>query len=421
MKMKIIKKYLSHYQGLPIQCWQGITLTLLESFATGICFFLSLYFVNILHISVMKAGVLISCYGMGTIFGGIIGGKLCDIFSAKKIAILSLSMQAIGFIFLANLFSFHILAINLFLLGLCTYGFMTANNVWMIKQCQNQLELRLKAINISRASSNLGLAFSGIVIGILNITGFKTLFYLSSGLLIFSVFYFICFVQDTNSCGDEIATRVSSQPHSTNNHFISVLTLSCLFLVGLVIAQLNITYPIYIQKNFPNMLVNAVSVLFILDTTLIVIFQTPLVNSLKKYNNILLVGVGAFLMGLGMFMLIFSFTFSLAVISCIIWTTGEMIFIAMAQFVCYERGLEKKKGQTMGIFQAVSATSRVLGPSAGGFIYETLGSDALWGISLLIGLFCLSACLHFRKYDFVLGTNTNASPYKRRIASESSF
>lgn len=395
------RKYLSNYSNLSKECWQSILLTLIESSATGICFFLSIYFVSILHISIAEAGILISSYGAGTICGSLISGKLSDSLSSKKISTISLSIQSIAFFLLAHVENKNILLINMFIIGFCTYGFMTSNNVWMLRQCHNNTEMRFKSINITRAASNLGMGISGIIIGCLSVERFPTLFYLSSLLLVFSACYFHYLVKDNfEKPGTNYHTSLSEEQTKKHKKII-FLMLNCLFLIGLIISQLNITYPVYIQQSFPKMGTSAVSILFILDTLMIVFLQTPLVNSLKNYNKILLVGIGAILMGFGMFILNFCTFFYGAIISCLIWTTGEMIFIGMAQFVCYESGAETKKGQTMGIFQTTSAAGRIAGPSIGGYIYYCSGGHTLWTLSLIIGIYCFLMCVYFMKYDFI--------------------
>ena len=168
--------------------------------------------------------------------------------------------------------------------------------------------MRLKSLNIIRVASNLGLGVSGIIIGMLNVQKFYLLFYFSSAILLFSALYFQFFLEDSK----QLSITQSSQTdiERKKNNKILFLILSCLFLVGLLISQLNIAYPLYIQQTFSKIGTQAVSILFILDTLLIVFFQAPLVNRLKNFNKIILIEMGAFLMGFGMFILNFSSFFS---------------------------------------------------------------------------------------------------------------
>ncbi len=61
----LIKRYFSSYAGLSKLCWQGIGIGFVEATLSGVCFFLSIYFVNTLHLSIAIAGVIISFYGLG--------------------------------------------------------------------------------------------------------------------------------------------------------------------------------------------------------------------------------------------------------------------------------------------------------------------------------------------------------------------
>lgn len=398
-----MRGYIENYLGLPKACWQAIILTFIESLAIGISFFLSLYFVDILHFDIAVAGLLISCYGMGTVFGGILGGKLSDRTSPKIVSAISLLLQATAFLLLTQLISLEWLMLNLFILGVTAYGFTTSNEVWMLNQCKGQSEVRLKTVNISRAAMNLGFGLSGVIIGSVSSSGFQSIFYLSAIILLLSAIYL--FVQKND--GPLETTIKTEQALSDNailktkkaNRKVFLLILACLFAVGLLISQLSATYPIYVQDAFPLLGIKAVSILFILDTVLIVLLQAPLVNALKNHNKIMVAGFGAFLMGLGMLVLSFSFTFFLALISCVIWTTGEMLFVPMAQLLCYEKGEEKKKGQNMGIYKAVYACSMVAGPTLGGIIYHYLGGNRLWYVSAALGCLCLVACHNYKKYD----------------------
>jgi len=77
-----------------------------------------------------------SCYGTGTVIGGIMSGKLCDQTSPEKIALLSLLAQGILFYSLVCFTTPLTLMLVLLLLGISTYCFKTANYIVMLSQCQ---------------------------------------------------------------------------------------------------------------------------------------------------------------------------------------------------------------------------------------------------------------------------------------------
>ncbi len=392
-----LKRYFDHYRGLPLIGWQGIFLIFIESFAMGVTFFLSLFFVDVLHINITAAGALISCYGCGTIIGGLVSGLLSDKISCKKIAVFSLMIQSITYFLLTKFSSVLPLAMNLFILGIAAYAFTTSINVWILNHCRTSSHLRLKTINLSRVALNAGFGLSGMMIGLCDSTHFYFVFDTMSFSLLMATLYLIFFVNNTNEKIIPIKEKEknieTTTPSSSQfNPSILIITLTSVFFVGLIIAQLSSTYPLYLEKIFPSLGVKAVSLLFMLDTLLIVLFQAPLVNAMKNIDKVMLLGIGAFLMGSGMLILNFSFLFLLAILSCIIWTTGEMLFIAIAQFICYESGDYNKKGKQMGIYQSIYAASKIVGPIIGSYLYYQYGGHFLWYVSFLIGAFFLFIC-----------------------------
>ena len=386
--------YLS-YGGLPKTCWINIFFNLLNAVSVGVCFFLSLYFVDILHFNIIIAGLFMSSYGIGTVVGGLTSGKLCDKYFPQKLAVLSLILQSIAFFTLAWFKTYEWLLVILFILGVANYGFKTANNISMLSHCGDDKGIRLKAINISYAASNFGLGISGIIVGIMAAYGYPTIFYSASLILILSA---ISYFFHKQSFRENFQKKILENTNSTNlNKKILILTLVSVFFVGIIIAQLGSTYPVYVKDAFPDLATKAVSILFILDTVLIVLFQAPLSNYCGRFNTILVMGLGAFLMGLGMVVLSISSTFILAMLSCCIWTTGEMLFIPTAQLLCYENGNKMKKGQSMGIFQSTYAISAVVGPTIGGLMYSKISPNSMWYLSLLIGIVCLIFCVTLTK------------------------
>src|SRR3990167_2034657 len=80
--------YLKNYSGLDAPCWKRVFLTFINDISGGICFYLSLYFVNVLNFSLSQAGFIISFFGLGTTFGGIFGGKIADRISPEIVSVL---------------------------------------------------------------------------------------------------------------------------------------------------------------------------------------------------------------------------------------------------------------------------------------------------------------------------------------------
>ncbi len=391
------KAYFRSYQGLSPACWMGIFVSLIESTLAGTFYFLSVYFVNELRFSVTQAGVIISCYGLGAIIGGVVSGKLSDRFSAAIVSAGSLFIQGIIYLAFTQLTSLLFLSINIFLLGAATYGFITSNHVWVLSLCGHREEQKLKALNLLSTASNLGLGVSALLISVFSSYGFQHLF-LIIGILFLSLSCWLLSVDKTSSFVKPLPSN-SSPASSSPHQWLIVLTLMCVFFIGAIVSQLSSTYAIYVQSAFPSLGMNAISLLFAVNSFLVVFFATPLGDYFGQYNKVLMTGIGGFCIGFGMLMLTFSYTFSLAILACVIYTLGEIIFFCVVQFICYQKGADNKKGESLGLYRMVYAASRVVGPTTGGAIYNHFGGNMVWYVSGVLGCLCLLFCFKFQRLD----------------------
>lgn len=400
------KSYFQNYAGLPSLCWRGIFLNFFESFLVGIFYFFSIYFVNVLHLNLATTGSIISCYGMGAIAGGFIGGRLSDKFSASFVLACSLLIQSLGYFALIKLQNTTLISLDVFILGIAAYSFITSNYLCVLNSSIGKDGQKLKAINLLSTASNLGLALSAIVIAMMIPYGFKNIFLISGSILsLLSLYLFLQEKKRLMSGNIEVQTTSQNDlilsPKVVNKSNLSVMwfiLFSTLF-IGAIVSQRSTTYSIYIQTAFPDLGVKAISILFTLNTLMVVILEVPIGNYFREYNKILLVGIGGFLIGIGMLLLSFSYFFMIACIACIIYTLGEILFFCMAQYVAYQKGDYQKRGHRMGIYRTFYAASRVIGPFVGGRLYHHLGADVVWFVSGWIGLCCLTACVYFKKYD----------------------
>lgn len=400
--LSLIKFYFASYRGLSKACWQGISISLIESTLMGVYYFLSIYFTTELHLSINMSALIISCYGLGAILGGLLGGKLSDKYSPSLITAYSLAIQATGYAALLLLKSTPLLMSDLFIIGMATYSFITANYLSVLNLCKNDEAQRLKAINFLSIASNLGLGLSAIIIGFVANNSFRNIFFISAtitfllaGYLIFKIKNDSLHIRHEETSSDIAMTETVKK----QNKKVIGLALLCVLFIGAIVAQLGSTYPIYIANHFSHLGLKAISILFAINAFMVVLIETPIGSYFRNSNKIQMIGIGSFFIGLGMFILSLSHLFIFAILSCMIYTLGEIIFFCMTQLVCYQKANHRKKGHSLGMYRTIYATSRVAGPALGGYIYSSLGGNMLWYISAVIGTVCLLACQYFKVYD----------------------
>lgn len=383
------RNYLGSFTGLPTMAWKGIFISLIESSLIAICYYLAIYYVKELHFTILQSSTLITCYGVGSMVGAYLAGKLADKFSSKLISSIALFIQSTTYIFLIYNKNFATLIPNLFITGIASYGFITACHAWVLAECTQSESERLKAINLLSVASNLGLGLSAILISLSGFINFTGIFFISAIVLICMGVYIIrqsdnSIRKDSNKQND----LKSTIKYNFQSHALVLYALVCLFLMGILISQFNSNYPIFLVETFTSLGIRSFSILFIINTLMVVFLQTILVDIFIKKNKVILLGLSTLILGLGMLILNFLYNFNIAILSIIFLSIGEILFFSIAQLICYEKSPPNKKGQSLGTFRMVFAFSRIVGPIIGGLIYQKMGGPMLWYFCFLLGLSC---------------------------------
>lgn len=397
----LLRGYISAYHGLSAPAWYGLVLCLIESTLIGVYYFLPLYFINELHVAITTAGLMIAFYGLGTILGGFLGGRLSDRFPPAWVALLSLVVQAVVFFCLWQVQQLFVLNAILFVMGMASYVFMTANHLWILNQCQTQ-SARLQAISLVSVASNLGLSISAILVGIFAKNGFCRLFEMSFVAMLFAVAYGAWLVCDVATQRETHTTLIptpakNSPSIATYPQSIVKLVLFFVFIVGAVIAQSSTTYSTYIKDTFPDFGMQGVSFLFLLNSSMVVLLQAPLTTLMAERDKLSLIGWGAFLVAVSMITLPLAPAFGVVAVGMILHTLGEIIFFAPAQFVCYESAPAAARGRSIGKYRTVYACSRVGAPALGGYIYQQFSGDILWYGCAVLGVLALLLCYYVKQ------------------------
>jgi MFS family permease len=186
------------------------------------------------------------------------------------------------------------------------------------------------------------------------------------------------------------STAVSLQKFALLRDPVFVILATSAFVITALYSQLKTSFPFYLHHYY-HFNVQLFSYLYLINTLLIALFQIPVLSSLKNINKNLIVGVGGLLVGLGLFILPFDNTYTLAVISCVLWTFGEILFFSVVQVLMYEQAPQHAKGKAMGVYQMLWAFASMVGPAAGSWLYEFDNGKLVWYLCGFLGLLCLLA------------------------------
>jgi predicted MFS family arabinose efflux permease len=391
---KYYLSYIRNFSGLPTASWMIQIAIFANSMGNVTTVFLSLYLVNQLGFSVFQTGVLMAGFGVGSMVGSYLSGLLCYKFSPYHISFMAILINGITLLMLCWPTQFYPLLSLIFFVGGSNAAFAPANRITLMQICLKVDRSRVSSLRYM--AINLGMGTGIFIGGLLATWGFYWIFIFTGISTLIAAFILAIYckpVAPINKASEIISSPKNNSVFADKN---ALIIFSVLLLTTLVFAQLKNTYPIYLHTHY-HLSERLFSYVFLLNTLLIVVFQVPLLNSLKNSNAVLLTGIGGFLIGAGFYLLPVSTTYAFALFSCTIWTIGEMLFFSTIQVLIYESASEKQKGKYMGIYQMIQSFSNMLGPLAGGYLYAFNNGKFLWQLCGLLGICTL--LIHFYMYN----------------------
>jgi len=199
--------------------------------------------------------------------------------------------------------------------------------------------------------------------------------------LIASIFLWI-FLDKLKVIRSDYGDEKNNSTESPLKDKIFLLVLLLMLLMGFSFVQIFNTWPLYL-KSFYFLLEDKIGLLLALNALMVALIEMPLIHNLEKYNSIKVMGFGGFLLLFGFGLLPAGDTFLFAVVTVVIWSTGEMlVFPFMTGFIS-SRANDSNRGKYMGLYTFTFALALVVGPALGTWIYDTYSPVFLfYGIGL---------------------------------------
>lgn len=380
----VLSHRLSSLPKLSKTCYLLLLFSFLECAAGGIAYYLSLYLSTSTSLTKLQIGQVGSIIGFGALAGALCSTYIIDKLSGKNIIIASFIFLGLSFFCLPQSMSFSVISVCAFIIGITTSIFLTTNNTLLLQNApQDQASLRF-AQSMKVVSENLGSSCS-----ILLIMFFAAQYYGQ----VFEVIglFFLLFAFNTMkflSVGKNSIGQSSNQEGETNqqtNKKQLYLITGAVFIAGVIYAQQRIAYPLFLNETFASFTITAA--LFWLDPLIVSIFQvkvTKIVSPLKVYHQL---AIGGLLLGTGLFALVIVNSIGGAILACLTFILGEMLFMPTSFVLCYESAGTKRKGMTAGAWRSAYSMGLIVGPTLSGFLMEHYNYNACWILAGILGLF----------------------------------
>ena len=376
--LKALQQYFNNFKGFSREIWILATITFINRAGTMVLPFLSKYLKEDLGFSYSEVGWIMVCFGVGSLVGSWLGGKLTDKIGFYKIMIFSLMTSGLLFFVLQFITSFYAICIAMTLIMIIADMFRPA--MFVSLGTYAKLENRTRALTLVRLAVNLGFA-AGPALGGLIIMGigYHGLFWVDGFSCILAISIFWLTVKEKKRVihpEDENFTVV----HKTIfQDYAMLIFLAVSFLTAMIFFQLFTTLPLYHAEKY-GLTEFQTGMLMTLNGFLIFLLEMPIVSYFerKKINKVNIVLVGSLLMGISFFVLLLDAWAGILVISILFLTFGEMFAFPFSNAFALSRAPRGREGQYMGYYTMSFSVAHIASSKTGMEIIAHKGYLANW-------------------------------------------
>jgi len=392
----ILTNYVNTFKGLSTEVWWLSLITLVNRAGTMVIPFLSLYLNKNLGFSLANVGWILSFWGLGSVLGTWLGGKMTDKIGYYKVMFSSLLISGIFFILLQTLSTFESFCLGILLTMLAADAFRPA--MFVALNAYSKPENKTRSVTLIRLAINLGFS-AGPAIGGMIITGvgYYALFWVD-GITCILASLVLVFVLHPKKV-KELDNVIVEKPVSVYKDKAFWIFFIGMFIFGFTFMQYFSTMPLY-YKDIRNLTEFEIGLLMGFNGFFIFVFEMPLIHWLEnlKKDKIKLVALGLFLVSLSFVILLTTSWIGVLFVGILLMTIGEMIAFPFSNAFAMERGKKGNQGEYMAMYAISFSLASIFSHNSGMQMISFIGYELTWlfmTIFAFLGVAILIALKHF--------------------------
>jgi predicted MFS family arabinose efflux permease len=401
------QRYIDNFKGFSREIWILTLITFINRAGTMVLPFLSKYLKEDLGFSYGQVGWIMVCFGVGSMLGSWLGGKLSDKIGFYKIMIFSLLTSGLLFLAIQFVTSFIGLCISMFVI--MSVADMYRPAMFVSIGAYAKPENRTRALTLVRLAINLGFAAGPALGGLIIISiGYHGLFWVDGLSCIIAILIFWLKVKEKKKS----AFSDKEHPGEILTHSVFkdkpfwLFLFTCL-VSGILFFQVFTTIPLYHREQF-NLSELQTGLLLTMNGLLVFFCEMAIVSYVerKKINKVKLVAFGCLLMAISMFLMLINTWVGILTIMMLFMTFAEMFAFPFSNSVALSRAPKGHEGRYMAIYTMSFSLAHILSAKVGMEIieyYKTDGYQMNWLFMGTLGV--LGAICGFWVYQLIQAEN----------------
>ncbi|MFN7043704.1 MAG: MDR family MFS transporter [Flavobacterium sp.] len=379
MLKRAFHKYIDNFRGFSREIWILTLITFINRAGTMVLPFLSKYLKEDLDFSYNQVKWILISFGLGSIVGSWLGGKLSDKIGFYKIMIFSLMTSGVAFFGLQFVTSFEGLLVAMFFIMVVADMFRPA--MFVSLGAYAKPENRTRALTLVRLAINLGFAAGPALGGLLIMSvGYKGLFWVDGATCILAISLFWLLVKEKKK------SKFTDKEHPGEILTYSVfkdkpfwIFLTATLITGILFFQLFTTIPLYHKEQF-DLSEFQTGLLLTLNGVLIFFLEMPIVSYIEKHkiNKLKVITYGCLAMAISMYLLLVNQWAGILIIMMLFMTFGEMFVFPFSNSFAMSRASKGHEGRYMAIFTMSYSSAHILSAEAGMDIIRLFSYQNNW-------------------------------------------
>lgn len=401
---RLFNSYINTFRGLSKEVWWLALITLINRAGTMVVPFLSLYLKDNLHFTLSNVGWIMSAFGLGSVAGSWLGGKLTDKIGYYKVMAYSLWITGILFIGLQFLNTFASICFGIFVVMLVADSFRPA--LFVALNAYSKPENKIRSLTLIRLAINLGFSAGPALGGIIIVgLGYGGLFWVDGITCIIASIVLLDVLNPKKAT--ELDKIKIENPVSAYKDKAFLVFLAAMMLFGIVFLQYFSTITIY-YKDIHKLSELQIGLILGMNGFLIFIFEMPLIKWLEntRYTKLGLMFFGAVITGLSLLILNFTSWAGVLIVGMLLMTFGEMIAFPFSNAFAAERARKGNQGEYMALYSISFSFAHIFGHNAGLQMTSQLGFDNTWyiisGIAAICALLLFILNAHLKRFKKVI-------------------
>jgi predicted MFS family arabinose efflux permease len=388
MLKNAFRKYINNFKGFSREIWILTLVTFINRAGTMVLPFLSKYLKEDLGFSYLQIGNILFWFGLGSMVGSWLGGKLSDKIGFYKIMIFSLFVSGLMFFGLQFITSYVGISIAVFVIMVVADMFRPA--MFVSLGAYAKPENRTRALTLVRLAINLGFAAGPALGGLIIMSiGYKGLFWADGATCILAISIFWLLVKEKKKPAEskeEKALLESNRASVFKDKPFWIFLFMCV-VTGVLFFQLFTTIPLYHKEQF-NLTELQTGLLLTLNGVLVFFMEMPIVSYIErnKLNKVKIVSIGCLFMAVSLFLMLINFWAGILIIMMLFMTFAEMFAFPFSNSFALSRAPKGHEGRYMAIFTMSFSAAHILSAKIGMGIVAAYGYQMNWLFMGILGL-----------------------------------